>query len=325
MCFLLYALCSPTLGQEKAPDGGFAVGDRWVTFSLPAIFPRYGSPSRGYRADRDVLKLHVYPLGKRADLEATRPGGNLDKETEQLLAGLLKRSRLEGADYKLGELTSHQELWDGRSHVRVVNVLPDRVEQIVFTTLDGDSYAFAFRPKRQMDLNKIMQTVVTSSQHSDVKPKFSKRNRWKEVLPEREAELLRVFGWLLATLALLTTATSASDKAYDVCRARRRLSVRESFRIFSSTCWVLLMVFGAYLGMVYAEWSMADGFLRSEDLSMSLLGPGLLLVMMCSAFTVIGARVGFHRSKQLSQLGATVGIGLGLFTAYQALSYVLLR
>jgi hypothetical protein len=234
---------------------------------------------------------------------------------------------LEGTEYKLGELTSHHESWDGRSIVRVVNVLPDRLEQIVFTTLDGEAYAFVFRPKRQMNLDKIMKTVVTSSRHSKVKPTFSHSNQahGKARLPQHEMDLIRTFGWLLAIFILLTTATSASDKAYDVCRARRRLSVRESFRIFSATFWVLFMVSLAHLGMVYAEWSLAAGFLRSEDLTMRLLGPGLLLMVMCSAFAVIGARVGFHRSKRLSQLGATVGVGIGLFTAYQALSYVLLR
>ena len=177
LCVLLLVFTSPTLGQEESPDGGFAVGDRWVTFRLPAIFPRYGSPSRGYRADRDVLKLQVYPLQLQADLKVTRPGPKLDDETEHLLAGLLRRSQLEGTEYKLGELSGHHEVWDERSIVRVENALPDRVEQIVFTTLDGEAYAFVFRPERQMDLNKIMKTVVTSSRHSKTKPSFSRANR----------------------------------------------------------------------------------------------------------------------------------------------------
>ena len=324
---LLLLFTHPTLAQKGGPDGGFAVGDRWVTFSLPAIFPRYGSPSRGYRADRDVLKLQVYPLQMPAELKVTRPGAKLDDETERLLAGLLRRSQLEGTEYKLGELTGHHEVWDGRSVVRVENALPDRIEQIVFTTLDGEGYAFVFRPKRQMDLDGVMKTVVTSAAHSKRKPVFSHSARWakKGVLPEHETGLLRSFGLLLATLLLVSTATKTSGKAYDVCRARRRVSVRESFRIFWSNLSVLLVISAIYLGLVYAEWSLADGFLRTEDLSMRLLGPGLLLGVMCSAFTVIGARVGFHRSNQWSQLGATVGMGVGLFTAYQALSYVLLR
>ena len=327
LCVLLLVFTSPTLGQEETPDGGFAVGDRWVSFSLPAIFPRYGSPSRGYRADRDVLKLQVYPLQMPADLEVTRTGAKLDDETEHFLAGLLRRSQLEGTEYKLGELTSHHEAWDERSVVRVENVLPARVEQIVFTTLDGEAYAFVFRPEREMDLKKIMKTVVTSSRHSETKPSFSRANRagGREVSWTIELALIWSFGWLIVLLVPLSTATKASEKAYDVCRARRRLSVRESFRIFWSTFWVLVVVSLAYLAMVHGQWSLTDGFLKSEDLSVSLLGPGLLLVVMCSAFTLIGARLGFHRSKQVSQLGAIVGMGVGLFTAYQALSYVLLR
>ena len=327
LCLLLVVLSGPGSARDQGPDGGFSLGDgRWLTFKLPTMFPRTGNFSRRYTAVQKALELQVYTLKGSSEVKVSLEGAQLDPPTRDLMIKLVRQHQVQRLEYPLGILTSRNEVWGEQKVIRVENVLPERTEQIVFRELDGDFYAFVFRPRKQVDMENAMRTVVLSSRHTKVRPVLNRaksvRGR-KEGPTARELALIQCFGILFVALLLFASVSRGAERAYDACRARRRVSIRESFRIFWSTFGLLLATSVFYLGMVYAKWSLAGTFLTPQDLTTRLLVPGLLLVVMCSAFAVIGARVGFHRSKRLSQLGSTLGVLIGLVASYQALAFVL--
>lgn len=250
---------------------------------------------------------------------------HLGTEADQFLLRYVYSRQKGGSRAEFGELTARTENYGTQRVVRVTNKLPGRTHELIFLRIEDQAYAFNFRPDpaKKLNLEARIETVITSARHSPTAPNSNSRGKNKVQEPEDPGLILNRSALLsFVLLFLIAYLNSACDKAYDVCRSRVRLSIRESIRIFRTSFTLLTVLYIAYAVMIYEQMPIAGTLLTREDLS-SLLPPMLLLITLCAAFATIGARVGFHRSKRLCRLGSIFGLLAGIVVAHNALLFIL--
>lgn len=291
------------------------------------------------RVKEELLALDTVAFGPKTDYAALRKVGArelkvveacLGNETDRLI---FRTNTTEVGDFgrrHWGKLRSKREKWDDRTVEVLAQDWPGHVENVVFLTLDNQTVAFGFslHHERKASLEPLMKQVVHSAHLLRREPHFPPaiqvtNRRGERDLSQGELTLLQAFGALLAVLFVMSAVGRTCDGAYDICRARKRMSVRESLRVFKVAITSTVVVGVFYVGFINARWKFLKGSLKLEELGAQTLVSISLLIVLCAAFAVIGARLGFHRSRTLCRVGSNLGLLAALAVCYYAVQFVM--
>lgn len=274
--------------------------------------------AHGSRSNLPKLKKIVVPRVKQLKQHL---GDEADQQIVRLVLTFVRSQSLQ-----LGKLTKRERTWEGRNIVRISNLKTNEAEELAFVEINGRTHLFVFRlnTAKEIDLEKTLKTVLLTAHQTSVDPESVPPDREAESHQTLEdasklAELPAAGGLVLSVLLLLGTVVPASRQAYDICRSRIRLSARESLRIFWKT--MSMFVILSFLLFIWRHF-LAFNFISLEDVILNWVTPTLLISLLCSTFTVIGARLGFHRSKKMCQQGAALGLLVSLLLARQAIVFL---